>query len=163
MLPCVSIGIFCIKSKIVCVRSSAVGSQNCAIWTPLSGRDKGKLCFVKRKGKYFVSNNRTFAKENILIFRNCGVGSKNLWTFSRITTCFAKNPALFWGKQSSLFRMLTSCPFPHAQGHVRTDTPPRIAHSASSHFLPSPFTFTPNSLLFIGLRVKFLDFLVLHR
>ena len=133
------------------------------MWTPPCGRDKGKLCFVKRKGKYFVSNNRTFAKENILIFRNCGVGSKNLWTFSRSTTCFAKNPALFCGKQSSLFRTLTSCPFPHAQGHVRTDTPPRIAHSASSHFLPSPFTFTPNSLLFMGLRVKVLDFLVLHR
>ena len=144
MLPCVSIGIFCIKSKIVCVRSSAVGSQNCAIYTPLSGRDKGKLCFVKRKGKYFVSNNRTFAKENILIFRNCGVGSKNLWTFSRSTTCFAKNPALFWGKLSSLFRTLTSCPFPHAQGHVRTDTPrasrTQRVRISCLHPSPSPLT-----------------------
>ena len=57
-------------------------------------REKGKLCFVKRKGKHFVSNDRTFAKENILIFRNRREGSENLWTFSRYLTCFAKNPAL---------------------------------------------------------------------
>jgi len=72
-------------------------------------------------------------------------------------------PLFFGGMQSSLFRTLTSRPFPHAFGHVPTYTPPRIAHSASSHFLPSPFTFTPNSLLFMGLRVKVLDFLVLRR
>ena len=39
------------------------------------------------------------------------------------------------------------------------------AHRALSEFAFLAFTlhFTPNSLLFIGLRVKFLDFLVLYR
>ena len=76
---------------------------------------------------------------------------------------FRKESRSFLGKAVLAVSTLTSRPFPHAFGHVPTYTPPRIAHSASSHFLPSPFTFSPNSLLFIGLRVKVLDFSVLHR
>ena len=41
-----------------------------------------------------------------------------------------------------------------AQPYARTDTPLRIAHSASSKFLPSPFTFTRKSLILCVLRVK---------
>ena len=41
-----------------------------------------------------------------------------------------------------------------ASPYARTDTPLRIAHSASSKFLPSPFTFTRNSLILCALWVK---------
>ena len=41
-----------------------------------------------------------------------------------------------------------------APPYARTDTPLRIAHSASLQFLPSPFTFTRNSLIQCVLRVK---------
>ena len=150
-------------SKIVCADARGKACKICAIGTPQYGGKKERLCFIKGKSKAFLSKSRIFRKENrtiILHFRNA---HKNTWTFSRSTTCFAKNPALFCGKQSSLFCTLTSRPFPHAQGHVRTDTPPRIAHSASSHFLPSPFT-TPSNQLIIGhLRVKKTPILTLHR
>ena len=41
-----------------------------------------------------------------------------------------------------------------AQPYARTDTPLRIAHSASSKFLPSPFTFTRKLLIQCALCVK---------
>ena len=41
-----------------------------------------------------------------------------------------------------------------AQPYARTDTPLRIAHSASSKFMPSPFTFTRKSLIQCALCVK---------
>ena len=49
-----------------------------------------------------------------------------------------------------------------AQPYARTDTPLRIAHSASSQFLPSPFTFTRKSLIQCVLRVKKRAFFRLH-
>ena len=45
-----------------------------------------------------------------------------------------------------------------APPYARTDTPLRIAHSASSQFLPSPFIFTHNSLIQCVLRVKEMPF-----
>jgi len=50
-----------------------------------------------------------------------------------------------------------------AQPYARTDTPLRIAHSASSKFLPSPFTFTRKSLIQCALCVKERPFFCLHR
>ena len=50
-----------------------------------------------------------------------------------------------------------------APPYARTDTPLRIAHSASSKFLPSPFIFTRNSLIQCVLRVKKMLFFCLHR
>ena len=41
-----------------------------------------------------------------------------------------------------------------AQPYARTDTPLRIAHTASSKFLPSPFTFTRKLLIQSVLCVK---------
>ena len=41
-----------------------------------------------------------------------------------------------------------------AHPYARTDTPLRIVHSASSQFLPSPFTFTRNLLIQCILCVK---------
>ena len=41
-----------------------------------------------------------------------------------------------------------------AQPYARTDMPLRIAHSASSKFLPSPFTFTRKLLILSALYVK---------
>ena len=43
---------------------------------------------------------------------------------------------------------------PPASPYARTDTPLRIAHSASSKFLPSPFTFTRKLLIQCVLCVK---------
>ena len=40
-----------------------------AIWTPQCGWEKGKMCFIKRKDKTFVSNHRDLQKKIVVIFR----------------------------------------------------------------------------------------------
>lgn len=51
----------------------------------------------------------------------------------------------------------------HVQTRSRTDTHRRIAHSTTLHFLPSPFTSTPNPLIIYRLRVNKNTILTLHR
>jgi len=58
---------------------------------------------------------------------------------------------------------VTSTVSSSAQSYARTDTPLRIAHSASSNFLPSPFTFTRKSLIQCVLWVKERPTFCLHR
>ena len=58
------------KSKSVCAGRSGNVPRLCAIWTPQCGGMKGKLCFVKRKSKTLVSNNRRFCEKNVSIFEN---------------------------------------------------------------------------------------------
>ena len=82
-------------SKIVCADARGKACKICAIGTPQCGGKKERLCFIKGKSKDFLSKHRIFRKENrtiILFFRNL---RKNKWTFSRNTTCFAMNRALF--------------------------------------------------------------------
>ena len=80
----------------------------------------------------------------------------------RIKTCglsyetpllFFSSPPLFWKRRPSLLTVSPTVSS-SAQPYARTDTPLRIAHSASSKFLPSPFTFTRNSLIQRSLCVK---------
>ena len=45
---------------------------------------KGRLCFIKRKDKRYISNNRNFKQKNIAFLRRKRTNGKNLWTFSRL-------------------------------------------------------------------------------
>ena len=126
-------------------------------------RDEGKLCFIKRKSKELVSNCRRFCEKNISIFEKRERSNKNLWTFLRNAPsflCFL--PAFF---EKTLVPSLTVSPLFSfsAQPYARTDTPLRIAHSASLNFLPSPFTFTCKLLVQCALCVKEMPFFCLHR
>ena len=115
---------------------------------------KGKLCFIKRKSKDLVSNSRRFCEKKISFFENRERSNKNLWTFFRnAPSFFFFLPAFF---EKTPVPSLTVLPtvFSSAPPYARTDTPLRIAHSASSKFLPSPFTFTRNSLIQRSLCVK---------
>ena len=107
--------------------------------------------------------------------------NENLWTFLRNSSSFpsflppfsSNTPAFFPFFSpvfSSSLRLSSSPPsvvFPLPFSRVcrcaSADTRPRIAHSASSQFLPSPFTFTPNRLTICDLLVKKLAFFCLHR
>ena len=135
----------------------------CAIWTPQCGGVKGKLCFVKRKSKNLVSSYRRFCEKNVSIFENGERLNKNLWTFFRNVPSFLFFLPAFFEKtpvpSPTMSRPVSSSAPPYA----RTDTPLRIAHSASSKFLPSPFTFTRNLLTQCVLRVKEMPFFRLHR
>ena len=126
-------------------------------------RDEGKLCFVKRKSKDLVSSSRRFCEKNVSIFVNRERSNKNLWTFLRNSPSFLFFLPAFFEKTPVLSPTVSPTVSSSASPCARTDTPLRIAHSASSKFLPSPFTFTRNSLIQCVLRVKEMPFFRLHR
>ena len=126
-------------------------------------RNEGKLCFVKRKSKDLVSNDRIFREKNISFFENRERTNKNLWTFLRNTPSFFFFLPAFLEKTPVPSLTVSPTVSSSAQPYARTDTPLRIAHSASSNFLPSPFTFTRNSLIQCVLQVKEMPFFRLHR
>ena len=151
------------KSKSVCAGGSGKVPRLCAIWTPQCGGMKGKLCFIKRKSKNLVSNGRIFCGK-ISHFLSIGRG--------RTKTCgLSCETSLLFSSSSPFFGETTHAPSPplpfavssSAASYARTDTPLRIAHSASSQFLPSPFTFTRNPLIQCVLRVKECALFCLHR
>ena len=125
-------------------------------------RKEGKLCFINRKSNDLVSNCRRFCEKNIPFFESWERLNKNLWTFFRNTPSFFFFLPVFWEKTPVHSLTVSPTVSSSAQPYARTDTPLRIAHSASSKFLPSPFTFTRNSLIMCVLRVKERAFFPLH-
>ena len=150
------------KSKSVCAGWSGKVPRLCAIWTPQCGGVKGKLCFIKRKGKDLVSSYRRFCEKNVSIFENREKSNKNLRTFFRNAPSFLFFLSAFFEKTPVPSPTMTLAVSSSAPPYARTDTPLRIAHSASSQFLPSPFTFTRNLLIQCVLRVKEMLFFCLH-
>ena len=151
------------KSKSVCAGWSGNVPRLCAIWTPQCGGMKGKLCFIKRKSKNLVSNGRIFCEKNVSFFEYRERPNENLWTFLRNFPSFLFFLPIFWGNDTRSFPPLPFAVSSSAPSYARTDTPLRIAHSASSQFLPSSFTFTRNSLIQCILHVKEMPFFCLHR
>ncbi len=151
------------KSKSVCAGWSGNVPRLCAIWTPQCGGMKGKLCFIKRKSKDLVSNYRRFCGKNVSIFENEKRRNENLWTFLRNAPSFLFFLPAFFEKTPVPSPTMSPTVSSSAPPYARTDTPLRIAHSASSQFLPSPFTFTHNSLIQCVLSVKEIPFFCLHR
>ena len=135
------------KSKSVCAGGSGKVPRLCAIWTPQCGGMKGKLCFIKRKSKILISNSRIFREKNASFFEHRERVNENLWTFLRNFPSFLFFLPIFWGNDARFFPPLPFAVSSSAASYARTDTPLRIAHSASSQFLPSPFTFTRNLLI----------------
>ena len=76
---------------------------------------------------------------------------------------FGKNALLFWRKSHVCFSLVALGVFPHACRCAGADTRSCIAHSASLKFLPSPFTFTDNVLIYSWSWVKVERFFLLHR
>ena len=151
------------KSKSVCAGESGKVPRLCAIWTPQCGGMKGKLCFIKRKSKNLVSNGRIFCGKNVSFFEHRERPNENLWTFLRNFPHFLFFLPIFGGNDARSFLLLLFAVSSSAASYARTDTPLRIAHSASSQFLPSPFTFTCNLLIHRVLRVKDRALFRLHR
>ena len=126
------------RSKSVCAGRSGNIPRLCAIWTPQCGRMKGELCFIKRKSKDLVSNCRRFYEKNVSIFENGERLDENLWTFFRNAPSFLSFLPTFFEKTPVPSLTVSPTVSSSAQPYARTDTPLRIAHSASSKFLPSP-------------------------
>ena len=64
---------------------------------------KGKLCFIKRKIKTLVSNERIFREKNISFFENVERMNENLWTFLRNSPSFLFFLPFFWGNDARSF------------------------------------------------------------
>ena len=126
-------------------------------------RNEGKLCFINRKSKDLVSNCRRFCEKNVSFFEDGESSNKNLWTFLRNAPSFLFFLPAFFEKTPVPSPTVSPTVSSSAQSYARTDTSLRIVHSASSKFLPSPFTFTHNSLIQCVLRVKEMPFFCLHR
>ena len=124
---------------------------------------KGKLCFIKRKGKSLISNNRIFREKNISFFEDRERLNENLWTFLRNAPSFLFFLPFFGGNDARFFPPLPFAVSSFAPPYARTDTPLRIAHSASLKYLPSPFTSIRNLLIQCVLRVKDCAIFCLHR
>ena len=108
---------------------------------------KGKLCFIKRKSKTLVSNNRIFHEKNISFFENRERSNKNLWTFLRNFPSFLFFLPIFWGNDTRSFptpaiRRFFLRSFVRADGHAP-------AHRALSEFAIPAFT--------LHLHLQFID------
>ena len=126
-------------------------------------RDDGKLCFIKRKSKDLVSNDRIFREKKVSFFEHRERPNENLWTFLRNAPSFLFFLPFLGENDARFFPPLPFAVSSSTASYARTDTPLRIAHSASSQFLPSPFTFTRNPLIQCVLRVKECALFCLHR
>ena len=109
------------KSKSICVSTRRKSPWIRAIWTPPGGRKKGRLCFIKRKGKGYISNNRNFKQKNTAFLRRKRTVGKNLWTFSRFESCFVFFFSRFSGKSKSL-SILATGGAPRTRRHARERT-----------------------------------------
>ena len=125
-------------------------------------RNEGKLCFIKRKSKDLVSNCRRFCEKNVSFFEDGERSNKNWWTFFRNAPSFFFFLPAFFEKTPVHSPTVSPTVSSSAPPYARTDTPLRIAHSASLKFLPSPFTFTRKLLIQCVLRVKERVFFRLH-
>ena len=105
----------------------------------------------------------SFSGKIFLFFEHRERPNENLWTFLRNFPHFLFFLPIFGGNDARSFLLLPFAVSSSAASYARTDTPLRIAHSASSQFLPSPFTFTHNPLIQCVLRVKKMPFFCLHR
>ena len=149
------------KSKSVCADSSGGSPLTLRYRDAAERREKGRLCFIEGKDISFISNNRNFEQEKVDISRKqittpktSGLSYENslvLHSSSQLLreSCPPNQPPL-----SALSSRTRTC--------ARTDTHLHIAHSTSLFFLPSPFTFTPNTLSYCGLRGKKTIDLTLH-
>lgn len=163
MLPRRSIGIFSISQRALALTFRRISPKDCCYMDAALRREKGSLCFISGKGNSFVSKWDRFFEENVLNFPFIRTHCKNLWTFLRNLSVFLHSPTLFWGK-GSVSSSATPCTvLSRLSPRAFADTRLCITHSASSKSLPSPFTFTPNSLLTCGLWVNISPNLTLHR
>ena len=81
-------------------------------------QEKGKLCFIKRKGKLFVLNIRGFCEKKFCFLGMRRRENENLWTFLRNSSSFpsflpsfsSNTPASF-PFSSPVFLLLSGCLF----------------------------------------------------
>ena len=135
------------KSKSICADASAESRAIHAIWTPQNGGKRGGCVLSRAKLLILFRTDAILRKKSFKTIEKKKTLKQNKWTFFRTLPVFRPNHALF--REKPIFGGLPSSPlaFPRAQTGPNGHAPTHIAHSASLHFLPSPFTFTHNTLI----------------
>ena len=135
------------KSKSICADASAESRAIHAIWTPQNGGKRGGCVLSRAKLLILFRIDAIFQKKIFNTIEKQRASAQNKWTFFRTLPIFRPNHAPF--REKPTFGGLPSSPlaFPRAQTCPNGHAPTHIAHSASLHFLPSPFTFTHNTLI----------------
>ena len=79
-------------------------------------QEKGKLCFIKRKGKLFVLNIRSFCEKKFCFLGMRRLENESLWTFLRNSSSFpsflppfSSNTPAFFPFSSPVFLLLSGC------------------------------------------------------
>ena len=135
----------------------------CAIWTPQCGGKRESCVYSSAKINLLFRIEEVFAKQFSDFLRTVVMIDKNKWTFFRMLSCFVSFSASFVGKPRVFFfslrrRLLLAC-----VGAPKRTRPCASRTHRSSHFLPSPFTFTRNVLKMGEIRVNFRVILTLRR
>ena len=103
------------KSKIVCVDASGRSPTGCAMIDAAWRQEKGKLCFIKRKDKHYISNKRNFSgTKNPFSLEPIVIHRKQEDFFSK-TLLFLPSSPLFFEKD---VQALTVFAFRRPYAHV---------------------------------------------
>lgn len=135
------------KSKSICADASAESRAIHAIWTPQNGGKRGGCVLSRVKLLILFRTDAIFQKKTFNTIEKQRTSAQNKWTFFRTPPVFRPNHAPFREKPIFGGFLSSSLAFPRAQTGPNGHAPTHIAHSASLHSLPSPFTFTRNTLI----------------
>ena len=135
------------KSKSICADASAKIRAIHAIWTPQNGGKRGGCVLSRAKLLILFRIDAIFQKKIFNTIEKKRASAQNKWTFFRTLPIFRPHHTPFREKPTFGDRPSSPPRFPTC-----TDMPERTrahAHRALSvfRFLPSPFTFTHNTLL----------------
>ena len=135
------------KSKSICADASAKSRAIHAIWTPQNGGKRRGCVLSRAKVLILFRTDVVLRKKSFNTIEKQRTSPQNKWTFFRTLPVFRPNHALFGNIRHSAASPSRPLAFPRAQTRPNGHAPTHIAHSASFHFLPSPFTFTHNTLI----------------
>ena len=135
------------KSKSICADASAESRAIHAIWTPQNGGKRGGCVLSRAKLLILFRIDAILRKKSFKTIEKRKHCSKTSGLSFELSLFFAQTTLLF-GKSRYSAASFPLLSLSHVHRQARTDSAPtHIAHSASLHFLPSPFTFTHNTLI----------------
>ena len=135
------------KSKSICADASAESRAIHAIWTPQNGGKRGGCVLSRAKLLILFRTDAILRRKSFKTIEKRKHWSKTSGLSFELSLFFAQTTLLFGKSRYSAASPPRPLAFPRAQTCPNGHAPTHIAHSASLHFLPSPFTFTHNTLI----------------
>ena len=135
------------KSKSICVDASAKAGRF-TLYGHRRTAEKEEVVFYRGQNYCFYFEQTQFFRRNFsTLSKNREHRPKTSGLSLELSLFFAPTTLLFGNIRHSAASPSRPLAFPRAQTRPNGHAPTHIAHSASFHFLPSPFTFTHNTLI----------------